>query len=101
MALNNTVSWTRGQVYITNESEIRVCTCSSSMSGGGGRWWSEWGGAARCLRAHLCLPTLAGRGAAAGSGAAREVAAMGGGGAAPGVGGAPCFFRPATRSVTL
>lgn len=63
------------------------------MSGGGGRWWSEWGGAARCFRAHLCLPTLAGRGAAAGGGAARGVAARGA--AAPAPGGAPCFFRPA------
>lgn len=35
------------------------------MSGGGGRWWSECGGATRCLRAHLCLVSA---GAAAGAG---------------------------------
>lgn len=37
-----------------------VRTVSSSMSGGGGRWWSECGGATRCLRAHLCLAPASG-----------------------------------------
>lgn len=54
------------------------------MSGGGGRWWSEWGGAARCLRAHLCLGSCA-----ALAGAAGGPAAAGGPPTAAG------FFRPA------